>query len=144
MRAAIPLRAGGMFSEAAPSLSEKLAGYPWPYCSGQPGLTPSYTNILTARRMAQQATGKGWFPKTIFGGAFRRGKWSATLDSFAPGCPASRLPASVRPACSVTAPGVHLLEPRFGLAIAQLITSVCSILLTLHVVNFSHLDELIT
>ena len=102
MRAAVPLRAGGMFSEAAPCLSEILAGYPWPYCNGQSGFISSYTNSLTARRMAQQATGKGWFPKTIFGGAFRREKWSATLDPFAPGCPASRLPASVRPACSMT------------------------------------------
>jgi len=102
MRAAIPLRAGGKFSEAAPSLSEKLAGYPWPYCNGQSGFISSYTNILTARRMAQQATGKGWFPKTIFGGAFRRGKWSATLDPFAPPCSASRLTASVQSVGAVT------------------------------------------
>ena len=38
---------------------------------------------------------------------------------------------------------VDLLELRFGLAIAQLITSVCSILHALHVVNFSHLDGLV-
>ena len=34
-------------------------------------------------------------------------------------------------------------DPVFGLAIAQLLTSVCAILLTLHVVNFSHLDGLV-
>jgi hypothetical protein len=38
---------------------------------------------------------------------------------------------------------VDLLEPRFGLAVAQLITSVCPILCTLHVVNFSHLDGVV-
>ena len=30
----------------------------------------------------------------------------------------------------------------FGRAMAQLLTSGCSLLLTLHVVNFSHLDEI--
>ena len=40
-------------------------------------------------------------------------------------------------------PWVDLLEHRFGLAITRLITSVCSISRTLHVVNFSHLDGLV-
>src|SRR6266699_781536 len=68
-----------MFSDAAPWLSETLAGYPWPVRTGQSGLIRSDTNTLTATVTSHQVADKGRFPKMSFDGKFGRKNGRASM-----------------------------------------------------------------